>query len=201
MDSNRVATAYDSIAERWAQARGAASAAERRRLMQFISGLPASAGVLDLGCGCGQPMTRLVTEAGFTVVGLDVSPRMLELASRTVPAATFLLGDMRPADPGGPFDGIVAWDSVFHLPLAEHPALYSRLSSWLRPGGRLLISLGGSGPDSFTSEMYGETFFYSGQEPSETLAALGRAGFRITHWEVDDPSSRGHVAIQATREA
>ena len=124
---------------------------------------------------------------------------MLDLARRAVPGVTFLHGDMRVAEPGGPFDAIVAWDSVFHIPRAEHAAIFSRFRSWLRPGGRLLVSLGGSGEDGFTSEMHGETFFFSGFEPIEALQVLCEAGFEVEHWEVDDPSSRGHIAVLAVQ--
>src|SRR5262245_66075362 len=49
-------------------------------------------------------------------LGLDGSARMLELARRAVPGAVFRHGDIRTAEVGGPFDAIVAWDSVFHIP-------------------------------------------------------------------------------------
>ena len=124
---------------------------------------------------------------------------LLELARRAVPEAVFLLGDMRTVEMGGPFDAIVAWDSVFHIPRSDHAAVFGRFRSWLRPGGRLLMSLGGSGAEGFTSEMHGETFFYSGHEPAEALQVLSAAGLEIEHWEVDDPSSRGHIAILAVR--
>src|SRR5262249_16281640 len=58
---------------------------------------------------------------------------------------------------------------------------------------------GGSGDAGFTSEMHGETFFYSGHEPREALQLLAAAGFEVEHWEVDDPSSRGHIAVLAVR--
>ena len=122
---------------------------------------------------------------------------MLDFARRAVAGAEFILGDMRNADPGGPFDAIVAWDSVFHIPRADHLAIFERFRSWLRPRGRLLVSLGGSGEAEFTSQMHGETFFYSGHEPFEALRVLERAGFLVEHWEVDDRSSRGHIAVIA----
>lgn len=118
-----------------------------------------------------------------------------------MPQGTFIVGDMRSVDLNGPFDGIVAWDSVFHLPRTDHAALFARMCHWLRPDGRLLISLAGSGDLGFTSEMHGSTFFNSGHEPADALAMLTDAGFRIEHWEVDDPSSRGHIAIVAVRDA
>ncbi len=201
--ARRVIEAYDRIAAAWQADRRRSAATEVCRgglLARLLDPLPADACVLDVGCGCGDPITSYLAACGYRVTGLDGSVRMLELARPAVPTATFILGDMRVADPGGPFDALVAWDTVFHLPRADHSAVFSRFQSWLRPGGRLLLSLGGDGDDGFTSEMHGETFFYSGYEPSESLRHLEGCGFRVEHWEVDDPSFRGHIAILAVRD-
>lgn len=72
--------------------------------------------------------------------------------------------------------------------------LFRKLAKSLAPKGRLLLSVGGSGGE-FTSEMYGHTFSYSGFEPDETRKLLEAESFEIELWEVDDPSSRGHIAV------
>ncbi len=191
---------YDRIADQWRRDRLATAFRERRFLERLIDGLPPGARVLDLGCGCGEPIGRFLMDAGLELTGVDASERLLEHARRALPEANFLLGDMRTVAVDGPFDAIVAWDSVFHLPRDDHAALYRRMAGWLRPGGRLLLSLGGSGAPDFTSEMHGVPFFYSGHEPDEAVALLEGAGFRVAHREVDDPTSRGHLAILAVRE-
>jgi hypothetical protein len=55
----------------------------------------------------------------------------------------------------------------------------------------------GSDVGGFTSGMFGHTFFYSGHKPEVTRDLLEAAGFKIEVWEVDDPSSRGHMAVIA----
>jgi cyclopropane fatty-acyl-phospholipid synthase-like methyltransferase len=190
----RVVEAYDRAAERYAEARGPVSGPFRRLLERLVQPLPAGATILDVGCGHGVP-ARYLVDRGFRVTGLDGSARLLALARATVPEAYFIRGDMRTTDPGGLFDAVLAWDSVFHLPRSDHAAVFANFRSWLEPGGRLLVSLGGSGADEFTSEMLGETFFYSGHAPEAAMRLLEDAGFEIEHWEVDDPSSRGHIAV------
>ncbi|HKY61164.1 MAG TPA: class I SAM-dependent methyltransferase [Gemmatimonadota bacterium] len=190
----RVAEAYDRVAERYAEARGTVAGPFRRLLDRLVQPLPDGATILDVGCGHGVP-ARYLVERGFRLTGLDASTRLTALAREAVPEADFIRGDMRTADPGGPFDAILAWDSVFHVPRNDHAAVFAKFRSWIEPGGRLLVSLGGSGPEDFTSEMLGETFFYSGHAPEAALVIIQDAGFEIEHWEVDDPSSRGHVAV------
>ncbi len=92
------------------------------------------------------------------------------------------------------YSGIVAWDSIFHIPREQHLEVFKKLKQWLVPGGTLLISLGGSDWEG-TSEMFDHEFFYSGFEPDESLKLLEDAGFEILLSEMDDPGSRGHVAV------
>ena len=72
------------------------------------------------------------------------------------------------------FDAAVAWDSMFHVERKHHAAIYHKLGNALRDGARLLLSVGGSAPaeddsvEGFTSEMYGQTFYYSGFAPEVT---------------------------------
>jgi trans-aconitate methyltransferase len=200
---DEVIRAYDRIANAWRDARvaGAATFRERPWVDRLALPLPPGARIMDAGCGCGVPITSYLVGLGFEVVGLDGSARLLELARVAVPEAQFILGDMRTADPAGSFDAIVAWDSVFHLPRGEHREVFRRFRSWLRPGGHLLVSLGGSADAELRSEMHGATFFYSAHEPSEALRLLEGVGFQIEHWELDDPSSRGHIAVLARRDA
>lgn len=202
-DPSAVADAYDRIASKWRADRLAPGSGfpERRYLERLTQPLRARANVLDVGCGCGEPITAYLAGCGFDVVGLDASARLLDFARQAVPQARFLLGDMRTAEPGGPFAAIVAWDCVFHLPRLDHAHVFERFGTWLQPEGRLLLSLGGSAEASFTSEMHGETFYYSGYEPAQALRLLQGAGFDVEHWEVDDPSSRGHIAVLAVRRA
>lgn len=200
--ATHVPQAYDNIAEKWQKERATAAQKgfrERQFLDQLTVPLHRGAAVLDVGCGCGMPIMDYLIGRGFQLTGLDASVRMLVLARAVAPDATLIQGDVRTAEPGSTFDAIVAWDSIFHIPRGDHSAIFNKFRSWLKPGGRLLVSLGGSASEDFTSEMFGETFYYSGHDPSEALTILKEAGFEVEHWEVDDSSSRGHIAILAVR--
>ncbi|MHA7985954.1 class I SAM-dependent methyltransferase [Rathayibacter sp. CAU 1779] len=62
---------------------------------------PAPARVVDIGCGTGT-LTRLLTDAGYSVDGLDFSPEMVRRAREKVPEAAFWIGDAAspPLHPG-----------------------------------------------------------------------------------------------------
>lgn len=200
---------YDHIADEWhANFRGQSYV---ERVLGYVDrilyGLPAGARVLDLGCGTGNTIAKHISQKGYRVVGVDQSAKMLEIARRVVPEAEFIHADMVALELKERFAAAVAWDSVFHVERKHHAAIYHKLASCMNAGARLLLSVGGSDAndaasdeaEGFTSEMFGHTFFYSGYSPEVARKLLEAAGFRIEVWEVDDPSSRGHIAVIARK--
>lgn len=186
--------AYDGIAAAYDRERRRAFR-ERPYLDRFVRALP-GARILDVGCGTGAPIDTYLLRRGCAVTGIDASERMLSLARQNAPRATFLAGDMRTVALRATFDGVVAWDSLFHVPREEHAAMFRRLRSWLAPGGVLLLTLGGSQGD-FTALMCGGELFYSSNAPQRSVELLEDAGFRVELQEIDDPSSRGHLVLLA----
>ncbi|WP_406261177.1 class I SAM-dependent methyltransferase [Streptomyces nigra] len=103
--------------------------------------LPREGRVLDVGSGTGRPTAAALVAAGHSVLGVDVSPVMVELASRQVPGAEFRHADIRelPLEEGS-FDGICVFFSLLQMSRAEQTALVRRLASALRPGGHLVLA-------------------------------------------------------------
>ncbi|HEX6186917.1 MAG TPA: class I SAM-dependent methyltransferase, partial [Pyrinomonadaceae bacterium] len=204
---SKVRNAYDLIAEQWHATQRAPGYIEHvlRYVDRVLEGLPAGAKVLDLGCGTGEPVAKYVTERGLRVTGVDESEQMLMFARQTVPKAELIHADMVTVALVDTFDAAVAWDSMFHVERKHHAAIYRKLAGALRAGGRLLVSVGGSAPaqddsvEGFTSEMYGQTFYYSGFAPAVAHKLIEASGFEIELWEVDDPTSRGHIAVIARK--
>lgn len=88
--------------------------------------------VLDAGCGTGA----LAIEAamrGADVVGIDLSPKLVELARQRIPASLaagtldFRSGDMLDASLGK-FDHVVAMDSVIHYETKDAVSALSQLA-------------------------------------------------------------------------
>lgn len=191
---------YDLIATRWSSARRARPFREKVYVDRFLDLARAGGEILDLGCGMGHPIAGYLLARGHPVAGVDASIEMIRLARENCPAATFIHGDIESLDCAGKYAGIVAWDSIFHIPRARHARVFALLQGWLEPEAPLLLSLGGSA-DEFTDTMFDVEFFYSGHAPAQSLALLEEAGFEIILAEVDDPGSRGHIAVLCRRRA
>jgi trans-aconitate methyltransferase len=186
---------YDAIADDWyALDRGFRA---RPYVDMVLERLDPGASVLDLGCGTGVPITRYIAKRGFRVTGIDSSERMLAIARRSVPEAAFVHADILDVTMPHRVAAVIAWDSIFHIDRRQHDTVFARIRGVLADWGWLLMSAGGSSEEGFHSEMFGHTFFYSGYKPVQTVAMLAAAGFDMDLCEVDDPSSRGHVAILA----
>jgi cyclopropane fatty-acyl-phospholipid synthase-like methyltransferase len=184
---------YNQIAEQW-------SAARREGLFEpkyvdlLIDHLADGAEVLDVGCGSGSPIARYLIDREYDVTGIDASEAMLKIAKQQVPKARFVLCDLMRFESTAEYSGIIAWDSIFHIPRDQHLEIFKKFNHWLLSNGILLISLGGSAWEG-TMEMFGHEFFCSGFEPDDSLKLLQEAGFEILLSEVDDPRSRGHIAV------
>jgi SAM-dependent methyltransferase len=87
---------------------------EDRRYMRFL--VPEGLRVLDLGCGTGGLLAALKPAYG---VGVDFSPRMIELARHQFPDLEFVVGDAEDPDLvgglQGPFDVILLSDTIGSL--------------------------------------------------------------------------------------
>lgn len=111
--------------------------------------------VADLGCGPGTHALALARR-GYDVVGVDGSPRMVEVArtraARDEIDATFDVHDVNAPFPfvDASLGGALASLVIQHLP---HPAAFiAEIRRCLRPGGHLLITAPARDNTSLTSQ-------------------------------------------------
>jgi SAM-dependent methyltransferase len=123
----------------------AASASES--LLRLLGRGAPSRRVLDLGCGAG-PLSRRLSEHGFSTWGLDLSPALIAVARKRLPAAEFQCGsvlDVRLPNA----TAAVAVGEVLNYATAHDPAalsgVFDRVFEALDPGGAFLFDLAGPG--------------------------------------------------------
>src|SRR4051794_3926944 len=118
--------------------------------------------VLDLGCGPGEPATRLLTER-HRVIGVDASYEQLRLAKHAAPPPPSAPPHLpRPAVAAGSLDAVASFYALGHVPSDRHAALMHAISTWLRPGGLLLTSAPLSPGDGHEPDWLGVPMFFGG---------------------------------------
>ncbi|ORX39695.1 S-adenosyl-L-methionine-dependent methyltransferase [Kockovaella imperatae] len=140
-----ISSSYNAIAQKyhdWASPRPTTDRADYIDRLSHI--LPKDAKILELGCGSGVPATQQCVKLGYDVTGVDVSSKLIEIARREVPGATFHVSDMISFTPpnGERFDCIMAFYTIWHLPPDEEELILRKAATeWLKPGGWLLFNL------------------------------------------------------------
>jgi len=107
----------------------------------WAEALPAGATVLDLGCGPGEPSTRVLREAGLSTFSVDASPKMVAAFRERFPDAPV---ECNTAEASGffdrEFDGALAWGLLFLLEPAAQARVIEKVARALKPRGRFLFT-------------------------------------------------------------
>ncbi len=180
----RNAAAYDRDRGRGLQ--------ERAWLDRFLDHVRPGGAVLDLGCGMGEPIARYLIESGYEVVGVDSSSTMIELCRQRFPAAEWHVADMRQVDLARRFDGILAWDSFFHLGHDDQRAMFARFASHAKPGAALMFTSGSEEGEAIGS-YEGEPLYHASLSTEEYRRLLEAHGFSVRAHVEDDPACGGHT--------
>lgn len=189
---------YDAAAAAYDRSRSQALF-EARWLARFASCLTPGGRVLDLGCGTGQPIAAWFSAEGFSVTGVDFSEAMLAIARERRPDGDWRQGDMRSFDLGETFDGLIAWDSFFHLTPDEQRACLPRMARHLAPGGSLLVTVGAR-EGEVMGEVNGHEVYHASLSPAEYATILQDTGLRLTGFLAEDPETERHTVLMARKD-
>ncbi|OAN11592.1 methyltransferase [Photobacterium jeanii] len=172
---------YDLIAEQWLAARVELPEKDQQLLDRFIQLLPPNPRVLDLGCGSGVPIAKSLVNQGCAITGVDRSKCLLEHAQHLMPEQTWVHSELEDYCPADSFDGIMFWDSIFHIPRTEHTSLLKMAFSALKPKGVLMLSSGGSDKNipAFTDYMFEQQFYYDALPMEELISLCRTIGFTL----------------------
>ncbi|MEU3897472.1 class I SAM-dependent methyltransferase [Streptomyces sp. NPDC045251] len=136
----QAAAAFDALGAEYEKA-FAGSKTHRRSLEWLLGRLAPGSRALDVGSGTGRPTAEILAGAGHDVLGVDVSPVMVELARRQVPAATFQCADIREVRlPDASFDAVCVYFSLLQLDRRQQTDLVRQLVRALKPGGHLVLA-------------------------------------------------------------
>lgn len=153
--------------------------------------------ILDLGCGSGEPIGRYFIESGYRVVGVDSSPSLIEICRTQFPDSEWVVADMRDLDLDRHFDGILAWDSFFHLGMNEQRALFPRFALHSLPGAPLMFTSGPAEGEVIGSYC-GEPLYHASLGRAEYEQLLATNGYVVQAHVAEDPRCGQHTVWLAT---
>ncbi len=141
---------------------------------------------LDIGCGCTGRFIDLLQEHGFQPSGIDVSNEMIRLAQQRHPDIQFYHADICEFELPETYDFITAWDSIWHIPLAQQQQVISKIINSLNAGGVFIFSFGGTtDAGDQTDDFMGPEVYYSSLGVNGFLKLFMESGCIIRHLEFD----------------
>ncbi|MCU0865528.1 MAG: cyclopropane-fatty-acyl-phospholipid synthase family protein [Planctomycetes bacterium] len=169
--------------------------AQLRKLDHHIEAAAArgAARVLDIGCGWGALLERLVTQCGVvSAVGLTLSDAQAEFVrARALPGVEVRVESWADHEPPAPYDAIVsigAFEHFARLDMSErqkveaYAAFFRKAWSLLRPGGRMSL----------------QTFAYgAGRTRAQAVAAASTRFLADEIFQETDPPTLANLAEAA----
>ena len=195
--AGRIIDLYERHAQAFDTERGRALI-EKSWLDRFAALVPAGGRILDLGCGMGEPIASDLIERGFSVTGIDSSPAMIARCHERFPHHVWQVADMRGLALNAIFDGVLAWDSFFHLPPDDQRGMFAVFRDHAAPGAPLMFTSGPTHGEEI-GELWGEPLYHASLDPSEYRTLLETHGFTVMHYVAEDPECGGHSVWLARR--
>ena len=194
---NLVRDGYNACAADYAAARTSGPAP----LDVLLARLDPDAEVLDLGCGCGEPIASTLAK-NHHVTGVDFSSEQIRRAKENVPSATFMEADIAEVQfDSARFDAVVAFYVIFHLPRSEQRELLRSIYRWLKPGGYLLATLSVWNEDPYTEDFFGVEMYWTNYALEEYVQFVEEIGFErletsvLSHGYAEDRPVETHPLV------
>ncbi len=181
-DARQIVTdGYDAIGNTYlVEARKDNGGLRERYIRYLTDGLPGCSDVLDLGCGAGDPGTKMLS-VYFGTTGIDISPVQIALARSNVPDARFLMADIVEVEfPNESFDAVTAFYSIIHIPRELQPDLLEKIARWLRVGGRFIGTFhADDSVEDYDPDWLGAPMYWSGYGAEDNQLMVEAAGLRL----------------------
>jgi SAM-dependent methyltransferase len=187
-----VSDLYERFADHYIADRSRTSWNEERWLDRFLDSMPAERRILDLGCGAGAPIGKYLLEHGCSITGIDTSPTLINHCREHSPQGQWLVADMRRLSLATKFDGLIAWDSFFHLNHADQRDMFPVFREHAEPAALLLFTSGTEHGEAI-GEYHGEPLYHASLAPAEYESLLAENGFKVVAYVPEDPACGEHT--------
>lgn len=166
---------YEGIARTFIQIRGQATdgigiSSVRKWAQTFAKG----SSLLDLGCGTGIPISKVLLDEGMFVYGIDASATLIEAFKENFPDSSAACEAVEESTFfNRKFEGVISWGLLFLLSAEIQATVIPKVAEALRFGGRFLFtapSVVAEWEDTLTG---GRSVSLGAEKYREILAASG----------------------------
>lgn len=200
---------YDSAASRYAESLSNElddKPLDRHLLNRFAEEVAGKGLVGDIGCGPGH-IAAYLSKQGVNVYGVDLSPEMVAIATKTNPDLEFCVEDMRHLSARDKsLAGLVLFYSIVHFSTAELQPVFREMRRVLADGGCMLIAFHDGEFRIHCDELFGApvSLDFHAHHHSDVIDALRASGFSVReeicrepYPDVEYPSRRCYLIAKA----
>jgi trans-aconitate methyltransferase len=191
---------YERHAIAWDADRRNSDWNDKRWHDHFIEALPENGTVLDLGCGGGSPVAMNLVARGRRVTGVDSSTTLISLCWNRLPEQEWIVADMRSLSLGRHFNGVLAWDSFFHLTPDDQRGMFPVFATHAETAAMLMFNTGPAYGEALGSYR-GDPLYHASLDAAEYQDLLTRSGFEVIEHSVSDQKAGGRTIWLARRVA
>lgn len=168
---------YDSISDEWQKFRN--STEINKCIVDFLELITPKGKILDVGCGTGYPIAQYMSGRDFYVTGIDISRKMIDEANKLqLKNATFIKKDISEYSTDILYDGVIAFDSIWHIAKDKQIDVYKKIASLMNYGAYFLFTHGNRNNET-VGTMFNRKFYYGALNTDELKVILSKAGLKI----------------------
>jgi hypothetical protein len=134
---------------------------------------------------------------GLKITGVDSSPTLISLCRNRFPEQEWIVGDMRSLSLNRSFQGILAWDSFFHLDYDDQRKMFDVFARHAASSAVLMFNTGPQHGEAI-GNFRGDPLYHASLSPTEYAGLLAKIGFDIVSHVVEDAQAGGRTVWLAS---
>ena len=142
---------------------------------------------LDIGCGTGIPIGKIISDHGFSLTGIDSSQLMIDEFKKNLPGAIGICKDITECEVTKYYDFIVSWGCIFHLNYDQQKRILQIVASQLQAGGVFPFTANNT-RGTCAGTMFGKEFTYYSLDRDDYIECLKLYGV-VLEWDDFDKSN------------
>ncbi len=139
-----------------------------------------------------------MVQSGLGVTGVDSSPTLISLCRQRLPDQKWLVQDMRLLRLSRQFDGVLAWDSFFHLEPGDQRRMFDVFARHATPSAILMFNSGPAHGEAL-GEYRGDPLYHASLSADEYRDLLRGIRFEVITHAVEDWQTGGGRTVWLAR--